>query len=144
MKTIDIVDIAVVLIISACGWLLPTLSVEAYSLGGDGAIIVCPYIPDHLSEVPLCDGKLATCVGTDGHDLIWGTDSADVIVAGPGNDVVQGDAGDDTICGGVGNDALHGARGRDSLFGEEGSDWVFGAVGDDNLTGGTGGFDVLW
>ena len=121
------------------------LAVSALTLGGEGSIIICPYIPDHLTEnLPLCNGQPATCVGTDGHDVIWGTDSSDVIVAGNGNDVIQGDAGDDTICGGEGDDAMHGARGDDTMFGEEGTDWVFGAVDDDNLSGGPGDFDVLW
>lgn len=128
----------------ACGFIISPLSVGASSLGGDGAMIACPYIPDDLAKVPLCDGKPATCVGTDGHDLIWGTDSTDVIVAGAGNDVIQGDAGDDTICGGKGDDAIHGARGDDTIFGEEGTDWVFGAVDNDVLWGGPGDFDVLW
>ncbi len=133
-----------VLTMSACIFYCAPLSVEALSLGGEGAVIVCPYLPDDLAEIPTCNGKPATCVGTDGHDLIWGTDSSDVIVAGAGNDVIQGDSGDDTVCGGEGNDAIHGARGEDTLFGEEGSDWVFGAADDDNLFGGTGDFDVVW
>jgi len=114
------------------------------ALGGDGAIIICPYLPDDLAEVPLCNGKAATCVGTDGHDIIWGTDGSDVIYTGAGNDIVQADEGDDTVCGGPGNDAIHGARGDDELFGEDGSDWLFGARGNDTLWGGAGDFDVLW
>jgi Ca2+-binding RTX toxin-like protein len=120
------------------------LSLDAVSLGGEGAVIICPYLPEGLSEVPTCNGEKATCVGTDGHDLIWGTDASDVIVAGAGNDVIQGDSGHDTICGGEGNDAIHGARGEDTLFGEGGSDWLFGAMDDDTLYGGEGDFDVLW
>ncbi|MEN8180359.1 MAG: calcium-binding protein [Pseudomonadota bacterium] len=126
------------------GVFISSLSVEALTLGGDGSVIVCPYLPGHLSEVPLCDGKQVTCVGTDGPDVIWGTDGADVIHAGAGNDVVQGDAGDDTICAGDGDDAIHGARGNDTIFGGDGDDWVFGAVDDDTLSGGNGDYDVLW
>jgi len=117
---------------------------EVVALGGDGAIIICPYLPDQLAEIPLCDGKEATCVGTDGHDIIWGTDGNDVIYAGEGNDIVQADEGADTVCGGPGNDSIHGARGDDQIFGEDGSDWLFGARGDDILWGGPGDFDVLW
>jgi hypothetical protein len=107
-------------------------------------VIKCPYLPADLKDVPMCGGKRATCVGTDGPDLILGTDEDDVIVAGGGNDVVHGDAGDDTICGGPGNDSLMGARGLDRLFGELGDDWLFGAPGDDELDGGDGDYDVLW
>ena len=128
----------------AVGIIALSQSVAASSLGGDGGMIICPYLPDHLSEVPLCDGKPATCVGTDGHDLIWGTDGDDVIVAGAGNDVIQGDAGDDLICAGEGNDTIHGARGDDIIYGEDGDDVIFGAVDDDTLYGGNGDFDVLW
>jgi hypothetical protein len=107
-------------------------------------VIKCPYLPGGLKEVPLCDGRPATCVGTIGADLILGTDEPDVIVAGRGNDVVHGDAEDDVVCGGPGNDSLMGARGLDRLFGGEGDDWLFGAPGDDVLDGGEGDHDVLW
>jgi Ca2+-binding RTX toxin-like protein len=120
------------------------LGYEGVELGGNGAIIVCPYLPQELIEIPLCNGLEATCVGTDGHDIIWGTDVSDVIYTGAGNDIVQADDGADTVCGGPGNDALHGARGSDELFGDEGSDWLFGARGNDTLWGGPGDFDVLW
>lgn len=107
-------------------------------------VIKCPHIPAGLQEIPQCNGKPATCVGTDSHDLILGTEEDDVIVAGAGNDVVHGDAANDTICGGPGNDSLMGARGDDTMFGEEGDDWLFGAPGADTLDGGPGDFDVLW
>lgn len=117
---------------------------ETVALGGEGAIIICPYLPVDLIEIPLCDGIEATCVGTDGHDIVWGTDGPDVIYTGAGNDIIQGDEGDDVLCGGPGNDSLHGARGDDALFGDDGSDWLFGARGDDVIWGGAGDFDVLW
>ena len=107
-------------------------------------VIKCPYLPPGLSEVPLCHGKKATCVGTTGHDLILGSEENDVIVAGPGNDVVHGDAADDILCGGPGNDSLFGARGADIIYGGPGDDWLFGAPDDDQLYGGEGDFDVLW
>jgi hypothetical protein len=107
------------------------------------AIIKCPYIPEGLAEVPMCQGKVATCVGTDDNDLIIGTDKDDVIVAGDGNDVVHADAGNDLVCGGPGDDSLFGARGDDTMYGEEGNDWLFGAKGVDILYGGPGD-DVLW
>ena len=144
MKRLDINCQSGVLAISMAVLCISPLPINATSLGGEGSVIVCPYLPEGLTEVPLCNGERATCVGTDGHDLIWGTDGSDVIVAGAGNDVIQGDSGNDVICGGEGNDAIHGARGEDSLFGEEGSDWLFGAMDDDILDGGPGDYDVLW
>jgi len=107
-------------------------------------VIKCPYVPEGMKEVPTCNGKPATCVGTKGHDLILGSEDDDVIFAGPGNDSVHGDAGSDLICGGPGNDALFGARGDDEIHGGPGDDWLFGAPGDDRLFGGPGDFDSLW
>ena len=107
-------------------------------------VIKCPYLPEDLQDIPLCDGQPATCVGSEGADLILGSDEDDVISAGGGNDVVHGDAGDDTICGGPGNDSLMGARGFDQLFGGPGDDWLFGAPEADELHGGEGDYDVLW
>jgi hypothetical protein len=105
-------------------------------------VIKCPYIPPGVPP-PTCNGLKATCVGTDGDDLLLGTDEADVIVALAGNDVVHGDEGNDTICGGPGNDSLFGARGKDTILGEEGDDFLFGAPDNDDLRGGPG-YDVLW
>ena len=119
-------------------------SSQAVTLGKEGAIIACPHLPGDLSEIPTCNDLPATCIGTDGHDLIWGTDASDVIYAGAGNDIIQGDDGDDTICGGDGNDTIHGARGYDTIFGEGGTDVLFGARDDDTLNGGEGDFDVLF
>lgn len=107
-------------------------------------VIKCPYIPPGLKDLPTCGGQPATCVGTEGHDLIIGSDQNDVIVAGNGNDVVHADAMDDIVCGGAGNDSLFGARGQDRLYGELGDDWLFGAVDPNVLDGGEGDFDVLW
>ncbi len=108
------------------------------------AVIKCPYVPEGLQSIPTCGGKLATCIGTDGHDLILGSEEDDVIAALGGRNVVHGDAGNDTICGGPEGDSLFGARGDDTIYGEGGSDWLFGAPGADKLRGGEGDFDVLW
>ena len=144
MKIIGLLNHSIPYTILMCGVFTLPLSTEAASLAKEGAIILCPYLPADLSEIPLCNGQPATCVGTDGHDLIWGSDGSDVIYAGAGHDVIHGDAGDDTICGGDGNDSIHGARGDDTLFGGNGSDWLFGARDHDTLFGGEGDFDVLW
>ena len=105
-------------------------------------VIKCPFVPPGVS-VPICNGLPATCVGTEGDDLILGSEAADVISALGGDDVIHGDRGDDTICAGAGNDSILGAMGKDTIFGEEGDDFLFGAVDDDDLQGGPG-YDVLW
>lgn len=136
-------SIAVSVLMLIGGILGASLAAQSPDYQPAHTVIKCPYIPKGL-EPPTCNGVRATCVGTNGHDLILGTDTPDVIVAGPGNDVVHGCGDNDTICGGPGNDSLMGARGDDTLLGEEGNDWLFGAAGTDNLYGGPGDFDVLW
>ena len=109
-------------------------------------VIKCPYIPEEFEGKPLptCHEEDATCIGTEGHDVIIGTDKDDVIMGLGGHDIIHADAGDDLVCGGPGNDSLMGARGADRLYGEDGDDWLFGAPEDDTLDGGPGDFDVLW
>ena len=107
-------------------------------------VIKCPYLPPGLVNIPTCGDRKATCVGTEGHDLILGSDKNDVIVAGAGNDVVHADAMDDIVCGGPGDDSLFGARGSDVLYGGPGDDWLFGAADPNTLYGEEGDFDVLW
>ena len=109
-----------------------------------GVVIQCPYIPPGMDPVPTCQGRPATCVGTEGDDLLWGTEDDEVIMALAGDDAIHGDEGDDVICAGPGDDAVHGARGEDFIFGEEGNDLLFGAQGKDSLYGGDGDRDVLW
>ena len=108
-------------------------------------VIKCPFIPPEYADGPLptCDGLAATCIGTEGADLLLGTELGDVILGLGGNDVIHGDAGDDVICAGPGNDSVLGAKGSDTIFGEEGDDSMFGAVEGDILNGGPGD-DVLW
>jgi Ca2+-binding RTX toxin-like protein len=110
----------------------------------NGFVIQCPYIPPEIVDIPSCQGRPATCVGTEGDDLLWGTEDSEVIVTLGGDDVVQADEGDDIICLGPGNDAAHGARGDDFIFGGEGNDWLFGARGNDSLYGEEGNRDVLF
>ena len=108
-------------------------------------VIKCPYIAEEFKDnIPTCQGIVASCVGTEGNELIWGTEDNDVIVGLGGDDVIQADAGDDLVCAGPGNDSVHGARGSDKLYGQEGTDWLFGARDDDSLFGGPGDGDVLW
>jgi Ca2+-binding RTX toxin-like protein len=96
----------------------------------------------HVSPPPpppvMCDGKVATIVGTPGNDIIHGTKGNDVIAGLGGNDVIFGNRGDDVICGGDGNDVIFGDAGNDRLFGDAGNDHLFGASGTNQLDGGPG------
>lgn len=95
--------------------------------------------PPTAPGVPLvCNGVLATIVGTDGDDVIQGTAGRDVISAGKGNDIVKGVRGDDRICGGEGDDRLEGGDGDDVIFGEDGDDDIRGHAGNDRLFGRAG------
>ena len=46
----------------------------------------------------LCDGHVATIVGTPGDDDLLGTKGDDVIAGLQGNDFIEGRGGDDIIC----------------------------------------------
>ena len=94
-------------------------------------------------DAPLCNGKAATILGTDGDDTLSGTDGDDVVFLGKGNDKFDGLAGNDTICGGEGNDTLDGGAGDDWIdagLGDDkvsvlaGNDHVYGNDGDDTIT----------
>lgn len=78
----------------------------------------------------MCDGRVATIVGTVGDDDIVGTSGPDVIAALQGNDTIRGLAGDDVICGGKGNDLIIGGQGFDTLFGAQGNDVIYSANGE--------------
>ncbi len=81
-----------------------------------------------LPEV-ICDGRIATVVGTPGDDVLTGTNGPDVIAGLQGNDIIRGLAGDDVICGGKGNDTIIGGQGFDVLFGAQGNDTLYAADG---------------
>lgn len=87
---------------------------------------------DTLAPPPadrICDGQIATIVGTSGDDDLVGTDGPDVIAALQGNDTIRGLGGDDIICAGTGNDRVYGGAGFDVLFGAQGDDELFAANG---------------
>jgi hypothetical protein len=83
--------------------------------------------------VVLCDGQVATLVGTSGDDMLMGTPGADVIHGLGGNDILHGLGGDDLLCGGDGDDTLRGGAGNDTLLGGRGQDRLVGGPGDDIL-----------
>ncbi len=116
---------------------------DSGSSGTMGFVIQCPHLPPGLEPIPTCQGRPATCVGTEGNDVLWGTEDDDVILGLGGNDAIQADADDDIVCAGPGNDTVHGGPGNDSIYGEGGDDVLFGAKGKDSLYG-DHGRDVLW
>ena len=95
-------------------------------------------------EAPICHGRQATIVGTDGNDVIHGTPGRDVIWGGKGDDTIYGSLGNDLICGGPGADTIHGGRGNDEVDGGAGDfDRVYGDLGDDKVMGGAGNGDEV-
>jgi Ca2+-binding RTX toxin-like protein len=95
-------------------------------------------------ETPVCHGRQAKIIGTDGNDLIRGTPGRDVIWGGKGDDTIYGSLGNDLICGGPGADVIHGGRGNDEVDGGAGDDdRVYGDLGDDKVIGGAGNGDEV-
>lgn len=86
----------------------------------------------------MCNGQIATIVGSDASETINGTSGADVIVARGGNDVITALGQNDVVCGGAGNDDINGGAGADTLFGNSGDDAIDGAGGSDVCNGGLG------
>ena len=79
----------------------------------------------------LCNGRVATIVGTNASETIVGTAGNDVIQGLGGNDVIKGLGGKDVICGGSGNDKLFGGIGNDAMDGGSGYDLCDGGNGTD-------------
>ena len=97
---------------------------------------VDPVDPVEPEALPvLCQGRVATIVGTDGDDTLIGTGQTDVIAGLDGNDTIRGLDGNDFICGGDGNDLLLGGVGHDLLSGGAGRDVLRGELGRDILLG---------
>jgi Ca2+-binding RTX toxin-like protein len=90
---------------------------------------------------PLCDGRRATLIGTDGNDVLTGTPGRDVIAALGGNDEIHAQGQDDVVCGGPGDDVIWGDGGNDRLFGEGGQDLIDAGAGNDYSEGGSGDRD---
>ena len=73
----------------------------------------------------MCNGELATIVGTSGDDVLRGTSGPDVIAGLQGDDEIWGLGGDDVICGGRGDDVLYGGTGFDVLYGAQENDTLY-------------------
>ena len=96
-------------------------------------------VPRPPSEpVHLCQGEVATIVGTEGDDEIRGTSGPDVIVGLGGSDRILGRGDNDLICAGDGDDVVYGGDGNDVIFGGEGNDRLAGQNGDDAVVGEAG------
>ncbi len=91
---------------------------------------------DAIGGQIMCDGLIASIVGSASGETINGTSASDVIHGLGGNDRINGRGGNDVICGGPGNDDLRGNAGSDKLFGEGGKDQLQGADGQDWCDGG--------
>jgi Ca2+-binding RTX toxin-like protein len=95
-------------------------------------------------ETPICHGRQAKIIGTDGNDVIHGTPARDVIWGGKGDDTIYGSLGNDLLCGGPGADLIHGGRGNDEVDGGAGDDdRAIGDLGDDKVMGGAGAHDEV-
>jgi Ca2+-binding RTX toxin-like protein len=93
-------------------------------------------------DTPICHGRQAKIVGTDGDDILYGTPGRDVIWGGKGDDTILGSLGNDLLCGGPGTDLIHGGRGNDEVDGGAGeADRAIGDLGDDKVLGGAGAGD---
>ena len=93
-------------------------------------------------DTPICHGRQAMIVGTDGDDVLHGTPDRDVIWGGKGDDTILGSLGNDLLCGGPGADLIHGGRGNDEVDGGAGDgDQAIGDLGDDKVLGGAGAGD---
>jgi Ca2+-binding RTX toxin-like protein len=93
-------------------------------------------------DTPICHGRQAKILGTDGDDILYGTPGRDVIWGGRGDDKIYGSLGNDLLCGGPGADLIHGGRGNDEVDGGAGGgDQAIGDLGDDHVLGGAGAGD---
>jgi len=79
------------------------------------------------AQTVICDGRVATVIGTPDDDVIFGTPGDDVIFAMQGDDWIDGLGGDDVICAGKGDDNVAGGPGFDIIFGAQGDDLLFAA-----------------
>ena len=94
-------------------------------------------------NVPRCDGRLATLVGSPLSDELTGTGRGDVIAGLGGDDVIRSLGGNDIICGGDGADSVYAGDGRDYVDGGGGRDRIRGGRQADTIYGGDKG-DKIW
>jgi Tol biopolymer transport system component len=90
----------------------------------------------------VCQGKVATIVGTSASETLTGGPSADIISGQGGKDQISGLDGNDVICGDAGKDTLRGGKGKDVLNGGKANDKLNGGKGKDTCIGGKGKKDT--
>jgi Tol biopolymer transport system component len=90
----------------------------------------------------VCQGKVATIVGTSAPETLTGGPGADIISGQGGKDQISGLAGKDIICGDAGKDTLKGGKGKDVLNGGKANDKLIGGKGKDKCIGGKGKKDT--
>jgi Ca2+-binding RTX toxin-like protein len=112
--------------LSAVSVALATAALAVLSLG---ALSLSPAAPAARAAAPvMCQGEVATIVGTPGDDTLTGTTAPDVIAGLGGDDTIESGGGFDRICGG---------QGADTISADPAStNYVFldGGRGDDHLT----------
>ncbi|HSK15218.1 MAG TPA: M36 family metallopeptidase [Gaiellaceae bacterium] len=99
----------------------------------------------HGKRTPMCFGRPATIVGTEGRDRLRGGDGPDVIVGLGGDDTIDAGGGNDRICAGAGDDVIKGGGGRDLIDAGPGDDGVLtrDGVRETRLKGGKGTDRIL-
>jgi len=100
---------------------------RAVSLFTALAVWAATMSPAGAQVTAMCDGRVATIVGTSGNDVLEGTNGPDVFAALQGDDILWGFGGDDVMCGGVGDDLIVGGGGFDIIFGAQGDDEIYAA-----------------
>ncbi len=92
---------------------------------------------------PMCNGLVATIVGTPGNNVLIGSKKNDVIVGNGGNDVVVGGGGNDSICLGDGNDIVLTSSGNDTIDAGGGRNIINAGGGNNNVSTGNGNDAIL-
>jgi Tol biopolymer transport system component len=121
---------------------------EIYLMNADGSGVVQLTNTTGTNRGPdwqptaVCQGKVATIVGTAASETLSGGPSADVISGQGGKDQISGLAGNDIICGDAGKDTLKGGKGKDVLNGGKANDRLIGGKGKDKCIGGKGKKDT--
>lgn len=91
----------------------------------------------------LCNGRVATLVGTKGDDIITGTSGPDVVVSYGGDDLINTFGGKDVICAGAGDDTINAGADADEIRAGSGADTITGGDGADRIYAGAGDDDVM-
>jgi Ca2+-binding RTX toxin-like protein len=117
---------------------------HVFLMNADGSgVAQLTFFPDegrgpNWQPTAVCQGRVATIVGTAASEVLTGGPNADIISGQGGDDQINGVDGDDVICGDAGKDKVAGGNGKDLLDGGAGKDKLTGGKGKDRLLGGKG------